>query len=51
MSPPVKLNKRQLIDRQAVRVIVHTHPLKCQSDERPEDFVLRIVHAYDEAKK
>jgi hypothetical protein len=42
---------RILTDRQAARLIAHTHPLFQQDDEKPEDFVLRIVRAYDNTKK
>lgn len=39
-----------LTDAEAARHVAHTHPLTQQADEKPEDFVLRIVHAYDSVK-
>jgi hypothetical protein len=40
-----------LTDIQAAKLIAHTHPLCQQEDEKPHDFVLRIVKAYDNAKE
>lgn len=40
-----------LTDIQAAKLIAHTHPLYQQEDEKPHDFVLRIVKAYDNAKE
>lgn len=40
-----------LTDVQAAKLIAHTHPLSQQEDEKPHDFVLRIVRAYDNAKE
>jgi len=39
-----------MTDREAARYVAHTHPLTKQKDEKPEDFVLRIVRAYDWCK-
>lgn len=39
-----------MMDRDAARYIVQTHPITQQADEKPEDFVLRIVRAYDHVK-
>lgn len=44
------LIQRPMTDAEAARYIAHTHPLIRQSDEKPEDFVLRIVRAYDNVK-
>ena len=43
-------NPPPMTDRKAARYVAHTHPLTRQSDEKPEDFVLRIVRAYDWSK-
>lgn len=40
-----------LTDLQAAKLVAQTHPLFQQSDERPSDFILRIVKAYDNAKE
>lgn len=40
-----------MTDNEAARYVAHTHPLTQQDDERPEDFVLRIVRAYDATKR
>lgn len=40
-----------MTDAQAARYVAHTHPLTKQADEKPEDFVLRIVRAYDWSKR
>jgi len=42
--------KQPMTDIEAAKYVAHTHPLVAQSDEKPEDFVLRIVHAYDNVK-
>lgn len=39
-----------MTDRDAARYVVQTHPITQQADEKPEDFVLRIVLAYDHVK-
>lgn len=44
------MTKQPMTDVEAARYIAHTHPLTQQSDEKPEDFVLRVVRAYDNAK-
>lgn len=44
------LTKVPMTDREAARYIVQTHPVTQQADEKPEDFVLRIVRAYDHVK-
>ncbi len=42
--------KTPLTDKEAARYVAHTHPLYQQKDEKPEDFILRIVRAYDWVK-
>lgn len=44
------ITKQPLTDVKAARYVAHTHPLTQQSDETPEDFVLRVVRAYDDVK-
>ncbi|HNB01940.1 MAG TPA: hypothetical protein PLK61_09055 [Nitrosomonas sp.] len=46
----VKLTSLPMTDTEAAKFVAHTHSLSQQEDERPEDFVLRIVRAYDHAK-
>ena len=44
------MKKAPMTDVEAARHVAHVHPLTQQSDENPEDFVLRIVRVYDEVK-
>lgn len=46
----IKTDRIPMTDAEAARYLAHTHPLSQQEDERPEDFVLRIVRAYDNIK-
>lgn len=44
------MNKKPVTDAEAARYVVQTHPLAPCEGESHVSFVLRIVHAYDNAK-
>lgn len=46
----MKKMKQPMTDAEAARHVAHVHPITQQDDEKPEDFVLRIVRVYDAVK-